>query len=79
MIQGSGLDSGREHVEISTNAFNGNDGPFPEIEIVNVHTVNIRSNAFYRKCFCVDRIMLQNNSILNELFSSIFDIRNRRI
>ncbi|XP_055305282.1 uncharacterized protein LOC129569986 isoform X1 [Sitodiplosis mosellana] len=47
MIQGSGLDSGREHVEISSNAFNGNGGPFPEIEIVNVHTVNIRSNAFY--------------------------------
>lgn len=49
MIQGSGLDSGREHVEISANAFNGNAGPFPEIEIVNVHTVNIRSNAFYCK------------------------------
>lgn len=49
MIQGSGLHTGREHVEIKANAFTGNLGPFPEIEIVNVHTVNIQSNAFYRK------------------------------
>lgn len=40
---------GREHVEIGTKAFYGNSGPFPEIEIVNVHTVIIRSNAFYSK------------------------------
>lgn len=48
MIQGNGMNSG-EHVEISSNAFHGNTGPFPEIEIVNVHTVIIRSNAFYSK------------------------------
>lgn len=45
-IQGTGAD---EHVEIRGNAFYGNMGPFPEIEIVNVGSVNILSNAFYRK------------------------------
>lgn len=49
LIQGSGTESGREHVEINSYAFNGNDGPFPEIEIVNVYSVEIHSNAFYRK------------------------------
>lgn len=47
MIQGRGPDFGQEHVEISANAFNGNAGPFPEIEILNVHTVILHSNAFY--------------------------------
>lgn len=50
MIQGNGMHSD-EHVEISSNAFYGNSGPFPKIDIVNVHTVIIRSNAFYSK-FC---------------------------
>lgn len=45
-IQGSG---GDEIVEIKTNAFYRNAGPFPEIEIVNVGSVNIFSYAFYRK------------------------------
>lgn len=48
-IEGSNPKLGREHVEIGTKAFYGNSGPFPEIEIVNVHTVIIRSNAFYSK------------------------------
>lgn len=48
-IQGSGMESGREHVEIRSNAFNGNAGPFPEIEIVNIYSVEIHSNAFYCK------------------------------
>lgn len=47
MIQGSGTNYGREHVEINPFAFNGNTGPFPEIEIANVYSVNIRPNAFY--------------------------------
>lgn len=47
MIQGRGPSFGQEHVEINANAFNGNTGPFPEIEIVNVHTVILHSNAFY--------------------------------
>lgn len=51
MIQGTGSRSGREHVEIGTNAFNGNAGPFPEIDIVNVHTVVIRPNSFYCEFF----------------------------
>lgn len=38
-----------EHLEIGTRAFYGNNGPFPEIEIANVHTVLIQANAFYRK------------------------------
>lgn len=41
--------SGREHVEIHSNAFNGNSGPFPEIELVNIYSVEIHSNAFYCK------------------------------
>lgn len=51
MIQGNGLNS-HEIAEIDANAFQGNAGPFPEIDIVNVHTVIIRSNAFYRKQKC---------------------------
>lgn len=51
MIQGKGPDFGREQVEINTNAFNGNAGPFPEIEIINVHTVVLHSNAFYCEYF----------------------------
>lgn len=42
---------GEEHLEISSKAFHGNNGPFPEIEIKNVHTVLIQANAFYRKIF----------------------------
>lgn len=43
---------GLEHLEIGTKAFYGNNGPFPEIEIANVHTVLVQANAFYRKiCF----------------------------
>lgn len=40
---------GQEHLEISSKAFHGNTGPFPEIEIRNVHTVLIQTNAFYRE------------------------------
>lgn len=38
-----------EHLEFNSRAFFGNNGPFPEIEIKNVHTVLIQANAFYRK------------------------------
>lgn len=47
MIQGT--KSGHEHVEISSNAFYGNRGMFPEIDIVNIHTVVLRSKSFYSK------------------------------
>lgn len=56
------MESGREHVEIHANAFNGNAGPFPEIELVNIYSVEIHSNAFYCKwcnfswCKCETRI-----------------------
>ncbi|XP_031628449.1 uncharacterized protein LOC116344162 [Contarinia nasturtii] len=69
MIQGSGFDTGREHVEIKANAFSGNFGPFPEIEIVNVHTVNIRSNAFYRE-FKLNITNCAKVRIFSEAFAS---------
>lgn len=70
MIQGNGPDVGREHVEIGANAFNGNTGPFPEIEIVNVHTVILHSNAFYCKSPKLDSVIyvgwkLKNNQQSN--------------
>lgn len=45
LIEGSKW--GREQVVIDTNAFHGLAGPFPEIEIVNVHTVFVQPKAFY--------------------------------
>lgn len=47
LIEGSKW--GREQVEVDTKAFNGMAGPFPEIEIANVHTVFIHPKAFYSK------------------------------
>lgn len=48
-IQIEGQPNGTENVEIETNAFVGNDGPFPQIDIVNCHTVVLRKNAFHGK------------------------------
>lgn len=49
---------GEEHLEISPRAFYGNNGPFPEIEIKNVHTVLIQANAFYRKSLWNDFLLI---------------------
>lgn len=46
-IEGTGSRNGREIVEIHTNAFYGNSGPFPEIDIVNVHSVVIQKGSFF--------------------------------
>lgn len=46
-VEGS-YPKGQEQLEINSKAFFGNNGPFPEIEIKNVHTVLIQANAFYR-------------------------------
>lgn len=35
-----------EQVEIDSGAFDGNRGPFPQIEIINCHSVVLRSGAF---------------------------------
>ncbi|KAJ6639216.1 hypothetical protein Bhyg_11958 [Pseudolycoriella hygida] len=36
----------RVQIEVTANAFVGNDGPFPEIELVNCFAIVLRSNAF---------------------------------
>lgn len=46
-IEGTGSRSGREMVEIRSNAFYGNSGPFPEIDILNVHSVFIQNGSFF--------------------------------
>lgn len=39
----------RETVEISPHAFYGTRGPYPEIDIINVHSVVIHNNSFFGK------------------------------
>lgn len=53
---------------IDTNAFHGLAGPFPEIEIVNVHTVFIQPRAFYSE-FAVDIFWLLFIFTILELFA----------
>lgn len=36
----------RVQIEVTANAFVGNEGPFPEIDIVNCFAIVLRSNAF---------------------------------
>lgn len=36
----------RAQIEVAANAFVGNKGPFPEIDVVNCFAIVLRSNAF---------------------------------
>ena len=38
--------NGEERLEIGRKAFDGNNAPLPEIELLNLHTIVLRDNAF---------------------------------
>lgn len=46
LIEGNMIDG--EQVEIGSGLFEGNGGPYPDIEIINCHSVILRSSAFPR-------------------------------
>lgn len=40
-------------IEVTANAFVGNEGPMPEIVIVNCYAIVLRSYAFHGMFYCI--------------------------
>ncbi|XP_055846453.1 uncharacterized protein LOC129912281 isoform X2 [Episyrphus balteatus] len=81
LIEGNMIDG--EQVEIGSGAFEGNLGPFPDIQIVNCHSVILRSTAFSGELkFNIRRsndVIIYGNAFENTnvkgIFSEINDLR----